>query len=257
MSTEKVLIERSGAVAHVVLNRPEALNALSSEMADGVLSAVDTLDREDAVRCVVLRGAGKGFAAGADIAEMAPMDAPTMVRDDYFSQWDRLGDRRVPLVAAVHGFALGGGCELAMMCDIIVAARSAKFGQPEIKLGVMPAMGGTHRLTRLVGRSRAMDLILTGRTIDAEEAERIGLISRVVADGDLIATVDEIAATIAGYARSAAQLAREAVDRADDLTLADGLRFERRSFHSLFAGPDQTEGMQAFLEKRQPDFSHQ
>ena len=256
MSTETVLIERNGAVAHIILNRPDSLNALSSELADAVLSTVETLNREDAVRCVVLRGNGKGFAAGADISEMASMDVPTMVRTDYFSQWDRLGERRVPMVAAVHGFALGGGCELAMMCDIIIAAQSAKFGQPEIKLGVMPGMGGTQRLTRLIGRSRAMDLILTGRMIDAEEAERIGLISRVVADDELIATAEEIATTIAGYARSAAQLAREAVDRADDLALADGLRFERRSFHSLFAGPDQSEGMRAFLEKRAPDFSH-
>ncbi len=256
MSTETVLIERNGAVAHIILNRPDSLNALSSELADAVLSTVETLNREDAVRCVVLRGNGKGFAAGADISEMASMDAPTMVRTDYFSQWDRLGERQVPMVAAVHGFALGGGCELAMMCDIIIAAQSAKFGQPEIKLGVMPGMGGTQRLTRLIGRSRAMDLILTGRTINAEEAERIGLISRVVPDGELIVAADEIAATIAGYSRSAAQLAREAVDRADDLTLADGLRFERRSFHSLFAGPDQSEGMRAFLEKRAPDFSH-
>lgn len=256
MSDDLVFIERDGSLAHLILNRPSSLNALSSGLADAVIGALMSLNDDDEIRCVILRGTGKGFAAGADISEMASRSAADMIRDDYFSEWDTLLGRRVPLVAAVHGFALGGGCELAMMCDIVVAAEGAKFGQPEVKLGVMPGMGGTQRLTRLVGRMRAMDLILTGRTIDAAEAERIGLVSRVVAKETLLSTATEIAEIIAGISAPAIGFAREAIDRAEDVSLSDGLRFERRSFHSLFAGADQKEGMSAFLEKRPPNFTH-
>ena len=256
-ASDLLAIERTGAVAHLVLNRPDNLNALSSALADAVLTAIAGLDAEDSIRCAVIRGNGKGFAAGADIAEMSGLEAKALRQKDYFGEWDRLVNRRLPLIAAVHGFALGGGCELTMMCDIIIAGKSAKFGQPEVKLGVMPGMGGTQRLTRLVGQARAMDLILTGRLIDATEAERIGLVSRVVADNDLLSTAQEVAETVAGYSKPSVALAREAVAGALDMPLADGLRFERRAFHSLFSGPDQREGMRAFLEKRAPEFTHE
>ena len=182
--SDLVLIEREGAVAHLILNRPDALNALSSAMARSVLSAIRTLDMDGDVRCIVLRGAGKGFAAGADIQEMSQLSVSDAIGSDYFSEWDAVMHRKTPIVAAVHGFALGGGCELAMMCDVILASNNAKFGQPEVKLGVMPGMGGTQRLTRLVGLVKAMDLILTGRLIAADEADRIGLVSRVVDEED-------------------------------------------------------------------------
>ena len=256
MSDDLIRVERDGALAHLILNRPSSLNALSSGLAGAVIGALVSLNDDDEIRCVILRGAGKGFAAGADISEMVGRDATDMIRDDYFSEWDALLGRRVPLVAAVHGFALGGGCELAMMCDIVVAAEGAKFGQPEVKLGVMPGMGGTQRLTRLVGRMRAMDMILTGRLIDAVEAERIGLVSRVVAEDALLSTATGIAETIADFSAPAIGFAREATDRAEDVSLTDGLRLERRAFHSLFAGTDQKEGMSAFLEKRPPKFTH-
>ena len=258
MSTaELVKVERDGAVAHLILNRPERLNALSTALSQAFLDQIQALETDAELRCLVVSGAGKGFAAGADLAEMAELDASTVRQRDYFGQWDRLLHRRKPLIAAVHGFALGGGCELAMMCDIILAGQSAKFGQPEVKLGVMPAMGGSQRLTRLVGQARAMDLILTGRVIDASEAERIGLVSRVVADEVLLDIARETAQTIAGYSRPAIEYARAAVASALDLPLPEGLRAERHAFHSLFAGQDQREGMCAFLEKRPPNFDHQ
>lgn len=250
-------VEIGGAVAHLVLNRPDSLNALSSDLADAILNAVSTLENDARIRCAVIRGNGKGFAAGADIAEMSTLDANTVRSRDYFGEWDQFADRRLPLVAAVHGFALGGGCELAMMCDVIIASETAKFGQPEVKLGVMPAMGGTQRLTRLVGQARAMDLILTGRIIDAVEAERIGLVSRVVQEDALLSTAQEVAATIAGYSGPAIAAAREAIASALDVPLSLGLRSERRAFHNLFSGADQRKGMRAFLEKRSPEFVHE
>ena len=252
-----VIVEHSGAVAHVILNRPDALNALSSKLAKALLETLATLDQDDDVRCVVLRGSGKGFAAGAAIQEMSELSVSAAMQSDYFSEWDVIRRRKTPIIAAVHGFALGGGCELAMMCDIIIASSTSKFGQPEVKLGGMPGMGGTQRLTRLVGAAKAMDLVLTGRLISADEAEKIGLVSRVVDDEDLISTAEEVAQTIAAHSQPSIQFSREAVERAADMPLEEGLRFERRAFHSLFAGHDQQEGMAAFLEKRSPNFIHE
>ena len=206
---------------------------------------------------IIITGAGsKAFAAGADIKEMASLSFSEVFEADFFAAWGRLAAVRTPLIAAVAGFALGGGCELAMMCDILIAADTAKFGQPEIKLGVLPGMGGSQRLTRAIGKAKAMDLILTGRMIDAAEAERAGLVSRIVPAENLLTEANTVAATIAGMSRSAARMAKEAVNRAFETTLTEGLLYERRLFHSAFATDDQTEGMTAFIDKRAPNFTH-
>jgi enoyl-CoA hydratase len=247
-------IERHDRVVTVRLHRPHALNALSGELLAELLDALRPLDRDPDVGCFVVTGSEKVFAAGADIKEMAGKSAVDMAAEDYFADWEEFAALRTPKIAAVNGYALGGGCELAMMCDLIIAGESAVFGQPEIKLGVIPGIGGTQRLTRMVGRAKAMDLILTGRTMNAREAEAAGLVSRVVPDDRVLPEAMEAAATIASYGRPAVRAARESVDRALETGLRDGLLFERRVFHALFATEDQKEGMSAFKEKRTPVF---
>ncbi|NGO47707.1 enoyl-CoA hydratase-related protein [Streptomyces ureilyticus] len=247
-------IERHGRVVTVRLHRPHVLNALSGELLAELLDALRPLDRDPEVGCFVVTGSEKVFAAGADIKEMAGKSAVDMAAEDYFAGWEEFAGFRTPKIAAVNGYALGGGCELAMMCDLIIAGESAVFGQPEIKLGVIPGIGGTQRLTRMVGRAKAMDLILTGRTMDAREAETSGLVSRVVPDDRVLAEATEAAETIASYGRPAVTAAWESVDRALETGLRDGLLFERRVFHALFATEDQREGMSAFMEKRAPVF---
>jgi enoyl-CoA hydratase len=243
-------------VALVTIDRPDALNALSFDLLDELAACVEALDRDPACRAIVLTGAGtRAFAAGADIRELADQTPVTLTAGDRFSSWDRIGAVRTPTVAAVRGFALGGGCELAMACDIIVAAEDAEFGQPEIRLGVMPGAGGTQRLTRALGKGRAMEMILTGRSIPAREALAGGLVARVVPAEATLATALELAGRIAAQAPLAVVAAKEAVKAADELPLAAGLEFERRSFFLLFASDDQTEGMAAFIEKRAPHWT--
>ena len=252
---DNLKIERDGRVVTVRLHRPHVLNALSSDLLAELLEALRPLDADPETGCIVLTGSEKVFAAGADIKEMSGKSAVDMAAEDYFAAWEDFADLRTPKIAAVNGYALGGGCELAMMCDLVIAGESAVFGQPEIKLGVIPGIGGTQRLTRLVGRAKAMDLVLTGRTMDAREAESAGLVSRVVPDDQVLPEALVAAAAIASYGRAAVTAARECVDRALETGLRDGLRFERRVFHALFATEDQTEGMSAFLEKRTPKFT--
>ncbi|MGN9758873.1 enoyl-CoA hydratase-related protein [Streptomyces sp. SD31] len=247
-------IERDGAVVTVRLHRPHVLNALSGELLAELLDTLRPLDQDPQVGCFVVTGSEKVFAAGADIKEMAGKTAAQMAAEDYFAAWEGFTALRTPKIAAVNGLALGGGCELAMMCDLVIAGESAVFGQPEIKLGVIPGIGGTQRLTRLVGRAKAMDLILTGRTMDAQEAGSCGLVSRVVPDDQVLPEARQAAATIASYGRAAVSAARECVDQALETGLRDGLLLERRVFHALFATDDQKEGMTAFLEKRPPVF---
>lgn len=253
---ETILLTREGRVATITLNRPKALNALNSQVMNDVTAAAAELDADPGVGAIVLTGNEKAFAAGADIKEMANLSFAEVFSSDFFAAWGTFAATRTPTIAAVAGYALGGGCELAMMCDILIAADTAKFGQPEIKLGVLPGMGGSQRLTRAIGKAKAMDLILTGRTMDAEEAERAGLVSRVVPADALLEEAGATAQTIAGMSLSAARMAKEAVNRAFESTLAEGLLYERRLFHSAFATDDQTEGMAAFAEKRSPNFSH-
>ncbi|MFC7930232.1 enoyl-CoA hydratase [Streptomyces cinereoruber] len=256
MTYETILVEREDRVALVTLNRPEALNALDLRVMEEVVAAVEELDRDPGVGCVVLTGSEKAFAAGADIKEMRPRSYMDMYLSDWFTAWDRLGQVRTPTVAAVAGYALGGGCELAMLCDVLLAADTAVFGQPEIRLGVIPGIGGSQRLTRAVGKAKAMELCLTGRTMDAAEAERAGLVSRIVPADRLLAEAWEVAGTVAAMSKPVAMMAKESVNRAFETTLAEGVRFERRLFHAVFATADQKEGMSAFVEKRPPEFVH-
>ena len=256
MTYQSILTEQRDRVGLITLNRPKALNALNSELVAEVNAALDGYDADPAIGCVVVTGSERAFAAGADIKEMSSLSYPQTYVEDFITSWDRVSQRRKPIVAAVAGFALGGGCELAMMCDMIIAADTAKFGQPEIKLGVIPGAGGTQRLTRLVGKAKAMDLCLTGRMMDAAEAERSGLVARVVPAAELMDVAMEAARTIAGMSLPSVMIAKEAVNRAYETTLAEGLRFERRVFHALFATADQKEGMAAFVEKRPPAFAH-
>ncbi|WP_166224114.1 enoyl-CoA hydratase-related protein [Pseudomonas atagonensis] len=249
-----ILIERLDRVVLIRLNRPHARNALSTQLMRELLETLQALDGDPGVGCFLITGTKDYFAAGADIKEMYEKSCLDMIQEDYFAGWEAFAALRTPKVAAVAGFACGGGCELAMMCDVIVAAESAQFGLPEITLGVMPGMGGTQRLTRLIGRAKAMDMILTGRSMSAREAEQSGLVSRVIATGHLLESALAVARRIAGFPRTATRAAREAVDRADESGMREGLLFERRSFHGLFATPGQKEGMQAFLEKREPRF---
>ncbi|UFS95692.1 enoyl-CoA hydratase [Nocardia huaxiensis] len=253
---ETILLERKGRVALITLNRPKALNALNSQVLADISAALDELENDNEIGAVVLTGSERAFAAGADIKEMQSKSYMDMFLTDHFAGWDRLVAFRKPIIAAVAGYALGGGCELAMMCDLLIAADTAKFGQPEIKLGVIPGMGGSQRLTRAVGKAKAMDLILTGRNMDAEEAERAGLVARIVPADQLVDTALEVAETIAGMGLPSVMIAKEAVDRAFETTLTEGLRFERRVFHSLFATEDQKEGMNAFVEKRPAKFTN-
>jgi enoyl-CoA hydratase len=254
MAYETILVETRGKVALVTLNRPKALNALNAAVLADLLAALKGFDADPAIAASVITGSERAFAAGADIKEMASMDYVDAYLDDTFSGWEEFARTRKPVIAAVAGYALGGGCELAMMCDFIVAADTAKFGQPEITLGVMPGMGGSQRLARFVGKSKAMDMVLTGRMMDATEAERCGLVSRVVPAADLVEEALKAAAKIAEFSLPAVMMAKEAVNRSFETTLAEGLRFERRLFHSMFALEDQKEGMAAFAEKRPPRF---
>lgn len=256
MSYETILVDRDGRVAMITLNRPKALNALNTQVMSEVTTAAGELDADPGIGAIIITGSAKAFAAGADIKQMVNLSFAEAFAADFFAAWNKLAAVRTPTIAAVAGFALGGGCELAMMCDLLIAADTAKFGQPEITLGVLPGMGGSQRLTRAIGKAKAMDLILTGRTIDAAEAERSGLVSRVVPADDLLTEAKAVAATIAGMSRSAARMAKEAVNRAFESPLAEGLLYERRLFHSTFATEDQSEGMTAFIEKRPPNFSH-
>jgi enoyl-CoA hydratase len=250
-----ILIERQGRVVLVRLNRPKALNALNSDLMCELVTTMQRLDRDPGVGCFVLTGSEKVFAAGADIKELATKTYMDMFHEDFLAAWEGFSALRTPKIAAVAGYALGGGCELAMMCDMIFAAASAKFGQPEIKLGLMPGMGGSQRLTRLIGKAKAMDLILTGRMMDAEEAERAGLVARVIPDQQLLTETLTAAQTIASYGKTATMVAREAVERAQELSLHEGIRFERRTYHALWATADAQEGMRAFIEKREPVFT--
>ena len=251
---ENILVEQTGRVAVITLNRPKALNALSSAMEKDVVEAVEGLDSDPGVGCIVITGSEKAFAAGADIKEMKDKTYPGIFLERFFHDWKRLTAARTPIVAAVNGFALGGGCELAMMCDMIIAGDSAKFGQPEIKLGVIPGMGGSQRLTRAVGKAKAMDLCLTGRNMDAEEAERAGLVARIVPSADLLDETMKVAETIASMGKTAAVVAKQAVNRSFETTLEEGLLAEQNAFYALFATEDQTEGMSAFAEKRKPEW---
>jgi enoyl-CoA hydratase len=258
MSTfEYIIVESQGAVGIVRLNRPKMLNALSFGVFREIAAAVDDLEADDGIGCIVVTGSEKAFAAGADIKEMQPKGFIDMFSEDFAAiGGDRVARCRKPTIAAVAGYALGGGCELAMMCDTIIAADTAKFGQPEITLGVIPGAGGTQRLTRFVGKAKAMDMVLTGRMMDAAEAERSGLVSRVVPATTLLDEALALAARIAEMSRPAVMIAKEAVNRAYETTLSEGVRFERRVFHSLFATEDQKEGMAAFVEKRKPRFKN-
>ncbi len=253
---ETILVETDGRVGILTLNRPEALNALNAQMLRDVLDALRGFDADEAIGCILLRGSERAFAAGADIKQMQHLGAAEMAEHDWAGGWMAMGAIRTPIVAAVSGFALGGGCELAMSCDVLVAADTARFGQPEVKLGVSPGFGGSQRLTRIVGKPRAMEMCLTGRMIDAAEADRIGLVSRVVPAAELASASLEIARTIAGMSRSATRAIKELVNRAEELPLAEGLRYERHVFHGLFSTADQKEGMNAFVEKRAAHWSH-
>ncbi len=256
MSYETILVTRTERVGTITLNRPQALNALNTQVMGELTSAAAEFDDDPGIGAIIITGSAKAFAAGADIKEMSELSFSEVYESDLFGAWGKLAAVRTPLIAAVAGYALGGGCELAMICDVLIAADTAKFGQPEIKLGVLPGMGGSQRLTRAIGKAKAMDLILTGRTIDAAEAERSGLVSRVVPADTLLDEAAAVATAISQMSRSAARMAKEAVNRAFESTLAEGLLYERRLFHSAFATEDQTEGMAAFIAKRPPVFTH-
>src|SRR5713101_3910879 len=256
MSTETIIVEARGRVGLIRLNRPQVLNALNVALKNELLAAIEAFDADAAIGCILIAGSDKAFAAGADIKEMTDKSYIDIFIADYAADYERLARVRKPIVAAVAGFALGGGCELAMMCDFIIAADTARFGQPEIKLGVIPGIGGTQRLTRAVGKAKAMDLILTGRMMDAAEAERSGLVARVVPAASLMDDALAAAAQIAEFSLPSVMMAKEAVNRAYESPLAEGMLFERRLFHALFATEDQKEGMAAFVEKRKPKFKH-
>jgi enoyl-CoA hydratase len=257
MSFETIKYEPRGAVALITLNRPQALNALNSALMKELSDALDLAEKDAGIRCIVITGSEKAFAAGADIKEMQPKTYMEAYAEDFITtHHERVARCRKPVVAAVAGFALGGGCELAMMCDFIIAADNARFGQPEIKLGVMPGIGGTQRLTRFIGKSKAMEMCLTGRMMDAAEAERSGLVSRVVPLADLLTEALKAAETIAEMSQPISMMTKETINRAYESTLAEGILFERRVFHSMFATADQKEGMAAFIEKRKAKFEH-
>ena len=253
---DTILVERRGRVGVMTLNRPKALNALNRQVMHEVTRAAAAFDADPDVGCLLLTGSEKAFAAGADIKEMASASGMDMFLGDAFAGWDALRRVRKPIIAAVSGFALGGGCELAMMCDMIIASDTAKFGQPEVKLGIIPGIGGSQRLIRAIGKAKATDMCLTGRMMDAAEAERSGLVARVVPAADLMTEALKTAETIASMSLPAVMTIKECLGRADETALSEGLLFERRVFHALFSTEDQKEGMAAFVEKRAPQFSH-
>lgn len=256
MAYDTTLVQTRGKVGLITLNRPKALNALNSQVMADVIAAAQAFDADPQVGAIVITGSERAFAAGADIKEMQSKGYIDVYMEDFFAGWDALGRVRKPIVAAVAGYALGGGCELAMMCDFIIAGDNARFGQPEITLGVMPGMGGSQRLTRFVGKSKAMDMCLTGRQMDAAEAERSGLVSRVVPAAEVVEEALKAAEKIASFSLPAVMMTKEAVNRSYETTLAEGIRFERRVFHSMFALDDQKEGMAAFAEKRSANFQN-
>jgi len=256
MTYENILCETRDAVGLITLNRPKALNALNSALIGDLNQALKAFNDDKAIGCIVITGSEKAFAAGADIKEMQSKDYMDAFMDDFLGNWGHLANQRKPIIAAVAGYALGGGCEFAMMCDFIIAGDNAMFGQPEIKLGTIPGAGGTQRLTRFVGKSKAMEMVLTGRMMDAAEAERSGLVSRVVPADELVADAVKTAQKIAAMSLPSVMIAKESVNVAYETTLAEGIRFERRVFHSLFATKDQKEGMQAFIDKRKPNFEN-
>jgi enoyl-CoA hydratase len=257
MAYENILVETRDSVGVITLDRPQALNALCAALIDELAQALDAFEADDGIGCILLTGSEKAFAAGADIKEMQDKTFMQVYLEDFITKgWERLAETRKPVIAAVAGYALGGGCEIAMMCDMIIAADTARFGQPEITLGTIPGSGGTQRLTRSVGKAKAMDLCLTGRMMDAEEAERAGLVARVVPAAKLMDEAMKAAAKVASLSRPAVMLAKEAVNRAYETTLAEGIRFERRMFHASFAMEDRKEGMEAFVEKRKPTWKN-
>ena len=254
LNYETILLETHGRVGLITLNRPQALNALNAQIVSELNQALDGFEADANIGCIVLTGSKKAFAAGADIKEMAELTYPQIYIDDLFSDSDRVANRRKPIIAAVNGFALGGGCELALMCDFILAGDNARFGQPEINLGVLPGMGGTQRLTRAVGKAKAMEMCLSGRLIDAVEAERCGIVARIVPSDELLDEALKVAALIAKKSLPIAMMVKESVNRAFEVSLAEGVRFERRVFHAAFATQDQKEGMAAFIAKREAQF---
>jgi enoyl-CoA hydratase len=256
MSYETILTERRGRVLLVTFNRPDALNALSLKVADELVAAMSAGDSDPEIGCIVLTGSEKAFAAGADIKEMMDKDFAQAFSSDFIAPWQRIAQHKKPVIAAVAGYALGGGCELAMMCDLILAADNAKFGQPEINLGTIPGAGGTQRLTRAVGKSKAMEMVLTGRMMEAAEAERSGLVARVVPLADLVDEAVRLGETIASKSQPIVAMAKDMVNAAYETTLAEGLKLERRVFYATFATEDRREGMTAFAEKRSPSFVH-
>ena len=257
MTYKTILIEKNEGVGVITLNRPEAMNALSEALMEEMSSALDDFEADPAIGCILVTGSEKAFAAGADIKEMQSKSYMDVYMEDFISRnWERVTTCRKPVIAAVAGYALGGGCELAMMCDFILCADNAKFGQPEITLGILPGAGGSQRLTRLVGKSKAMDMCLSGRMMDADEAERAGLVSRIVPAGELLDEAMKTAVKIAAMSRPAAMMVKESVNRSYETTLAEGVRFERRLFHSAFATEDQKEGMDAFADKRKPEWKN-
>jgi enoyl-CoA hydratase len=257
MAYENIVVETRGRVGFITLNRPKQLNALNDALMNELQSALSEFDADEAIGAIVITGSERAFAAGADVGAMKDWSYMDVYNTDFITRnWERIRTVRKPVIAAVAGVALGGGCELAMMCDIVIAADSAKFGQPEIRLGIIPGAGGTQRLPRAVGKSKAMDLVLTGRMMDAQEAERAGLVARIVPADKLLDEAFSVANAICEYSLPAVMMAKESVNRAYESSLAEGILFERRSFHSLFATEDQKEGMQAFLDKRKPVFKH-
>jgi enoyl-CoA hydratase len=254
---QNILVEQRNAVGIITLDRPQALNALNAALISELGAALDEFEAETAIGAIVLTGSDKAFAAGADVKEMATKSYPEIYLEDFITRgWERVGQCRKPVIAAVAGFALGGGCEIAMMCDIVIAADNARFGQPEITLGTIPGAGGTQRLARFVGKAKAMDLCLTGRMMDAAEAERAGLVSRVVPAAELLSEAVKIGARVAQMSRPIAMMVKEAINRAYETSLSEGVRFERRLFHATFATEDRKEGMAAFIEKRKPTFGN-
>jgi enoyl-CoA hydratase len=256
MAYETILVESRGPIGLITLNRPHALNALNAELIGELNQALDGYDADPEIGAIIVTGSDRAFAAGADVKEMVDKDFIGAFQSDFIGPWQRVAARRKPIIAAVAGYALGGGCELAMMCDVIIAAENAKFGQPEINLGTLPGAGGTQRLTRAVGKSKAMEMVLTGRMMDAEEAERANLVARVVPLADLLDEALRLAQTIAEKSQPIVALAKEAVNVAYETSLQEGVRLERRLFYASFATEDRKEGMQAFIEKRTPDFNN-
>lgn len=254
--SETIILEKVNRVAVLTLNRPKALNALNAELLECLMQHVSELSNDPDTGCIVITGSEKAFAAGADIKEMADMSYLDMVMPDHFGRHNAIENCRLPIIAAVSGYALGGGCELAMMCDFILAADTAQFGQPEITLAIIPGIGGTQRLTRAIGKAKAMEMILTGRMMDAEEAERAGLAARIIPADELMAETMTVAEKIAGFSRPSVYAAKESIKRSFEVSLAEGLHYEQRVFYPLFATEDQKEGMAAFMEKRKPKFKH-